>query len=162
MDMLTALAMTNDDEIAYGREKMDVSGPEWRTIVAMLNSHARELRGMETRLNIGMYSKLQDQGRLLIIGARRKDNGAPVGYSVHIWHDELHYGLRVADDDAWFVFPQYRNRGIGRRLREVALEELKKLGVNIALARTKIDQSHNETMERLGYRPWEMVFRKDL
>lgn len=162
MDMLSALAMTNDDEIAYGREKMDVSGPEWRTILAMFNAHARELRGMETRLNIANYQTLYDMGKLIVIGARRKDNGAPVGYSIHIWYDDLHFGLRLALDDAWFVFPQYRNRGIGKRLREVALEELKKIGVQIALARTKVDQSHNETMEQLGYRPYEVVFRKDL
>ena len=162
MDFLSALAIRADDEIAYGREKFDPAAAEWRIILAMLNLHARELRGMETRLNIGAYTKLQDEGRLLIIGARRKDNGAPVGYSIHIWYDDLHFGLRLALDDAWFVFPQYRNRGIGRRLREVALNELRKIGVNIALARTKVDQDHPDVLTELGYHPYEIVYRKDL
>jgi GNAT superfamily N-acetyltransferase len=165
MDFLSAMAISANDEIAYGKEKFDPAASEWRIILAMLNAHARELRGMETRLNIGTYGILQTEGRLLIIGARRKDNGAPVGYSIHIWYDDLHFGLRLALDDAWFVFPQYRNRGIGRRLREIALEELRKVGVNIALARIKIDhnkQFHNQPLEQLGYRPYEIVYRKDL
>lgn len=151
-----------DDEVVYGREKMDVTSPEWRIIVAMFNAHAKELRGMETKLNIAGYQKLSDEGRLLVIGARRKDNGAPVGYAIYTWYDEPHYGLRVAVDDAWFVFPQYRQRGIGRKLQEIALAELKKAGIKIALSRTKVDQSHHEVMEQLGYRPYEIVFRKDL
>lgn len=162
MDMLTAMALRADDEIAYGREKMDPASPEWRVILAMLNAHAKELRGMETRLNIASYQKLQDEGKLVIIGARRKDNGAPVGYAIHIWYDDLHFGLRLALDDAWFVFPQYRRRGIGKRLREVALNELRKIGCNIALARTKVTQDHPEVLAELGYRPYEIVYRKDL
>lgn len=161
MDMLTAIAM-HGDEIAYGRERFEPAAPEWRIILTMLNAHARELRGMETRVNIASYAKLQDEGKLVIIGARRKDTGAPVGYSIHIWYDDLHFGLRLALDDAWFVLPQYRHRGIGRRLREVALAELKKIGCNIALARTKVDQPHDEVLGELGYRRYEIVYRKDL
>lgn len=163
MDFFSAMAINTDpDDIAYGRERLDPANPEWRLILAMLNAHAQELRGMDTRLNIASYEKLQDEGRLLIIGARRKDTGAPVGYSIHIWYDDLHFGLRLACDDAWFVFPQYRKRGIGKRLREVALNELRKVGCNIALARTKIDQRHDQPLAELGYRPYEIVYRKDL
>jgi GNAT superfamily N-acetyltransferase len=128
----------------------------------MLDQHARELRGRNTNLDIAKYKKLQAQGNLVIIGARRKDNGAPVGYSIHTWYDEMHYGLRVSEDEAWFVFPQYRRRGIGRRLREVALEELKRLGVQIAYARTKIGAPHDSLMPQLGYTPYEILYRKDL
>lgn len=165
MDMLTAMALRADDEIAYGREKFDPAAAEWRIILAMLNAHARELRGMETRLNIGMYSKLQEEGRLLIIGARRKDNGAPVGYSSHIWYDDLHFGLRIALDDAWFVYPNYRKRGIGKKLREVALAELRKIGCHYATARLKLDdygQLNVRPLTELGYHPYEIVYRKEL
>ena len=70
--------------------------------------------------------------------------------------------MRIAEDEAWFVFPQYRRRGIGRRLREIALQELKKAGVKIALARTKVDAPHDDLMPQLGYRRYEIVYRKDL
>jgi len=165
MDFLSAMAIRDTltaDDIVYGRETIDLSGPEWRQYLPMLDQHARELRGRETNLNIAKYKELMDQGKLVIIGARRRDNGAPVGYSIHLWYDELHYGLRVAEDEAWFVWPQYRRRGIGRRLRETALAELKKLGVQIALARTKIGAPHDDLMPQLGYQPYETVYRKDL
>jgi len=163
MDFMTAMAIANDvtkDDIVYGREEIDLD--QIAPYLAMLDQHALELRGRTTRLNIARYKELQAQGKLIIIGARRRDNGAPVGYSIHLWYDELHYGLRVAEDEAWFVFPQYRRRGIGRRLREVALAELKKCGVQIALARTKIGAPHDDLMPQLGYSPYEVVYRKDL
>jgi GNAT superfamily N-acetyltransferase len=164
MDFLTALALRpgeiSNDDIAYGRETIDLD--QLAPYLPMLDQHARELRGMATRINLEQYKKLQQEGRLLVIGARRKDNGAPVGYSINIWYDDLHFGLRLGLDDAWFVFPQYRRRGIGRRLREVALDELRKIGVKIALARTKYDQQHDHVMAQLGYRPYEIVYRKDL
>jgi|SRR5215471_9292373 len=164
MDMHSAMAIRAgefaSDDIAYGREEIDLDSIE--PYLPMLNAHALELRGRHTKLNIAAYKKLQEQGRLVIIGARRKDNGAPVGYSIHLWHDDLHYGVRVAEDEAWFVFPQYRRKGIGRRLRETALAELERLGVRIALARTKVGAPHDNLMPELGYRPYEMVYRKDL
>jgi GNAT superfamily N-acetyltransferase len=164
MDFLSAMALRagdfTADDCTYGVEDIDLE--QLKPYLPMLNMHAQELRGIETRIDIGRYKQLQEKGRLLIVGARRKDNGAPVGYAIHIWDDERHFGLRIADDDAWFVFPQYRRRGIGRRLRETALAELKKIGCRIALARTKVDHPHDEVMRQLGYRPYEILYRKDL
>jgi GNAT superfamily N-acetyltransferase len=165
MDFLSAMAIRNDvtaDDIAYGREMIDLTQPEWKQYLPMLNMHARELRGRDTNLNVAKYIELIKQGKLVIIVARRKDNGQAVGYSIHVWYDELHYGLRVAEDEAWFVFPQFRRLGIGRRLREIALEELRKLGVQIALARTKVGAPHDDLMPQLGYHRYEIVYRKDL
>ena len=150
------------DDCVYGRERLDTESPEWKFLLGMFNLHAQELRNRDTQLNLNIYKQLQEKDRLFAMGARRRDNGAPVGYSIHTWHHELHYGLRVAEDEAWFVFPQYRNRGIGRRLREVALNELRKLGCKFSLQRFKVDHPHDHLMEGLGYYPYEMVFRKDL
>jgi GNAT superfamily N-acetyltransferase len=165
MDFLSAMAIRDHltaDDCVYAAETFDLDRPEWKQYLPMLNHHARELRGRDTNLNVEAYKKLIQQGRLIIMVARRGDNGMAVGYSIHLWHDDLHYGNRVAEDEAWFVWPQYRRRGIGKRLREAALAELKRLGVKIALARTKVNAPHDDLMPQLGYHPFEVVYRKDL
>jgi len=154
-------AITADD-IVYAREPIDPDHPEWQRHLELINRHARELRGMDASLDLATYKNLQDKHRLVIVSARRRDTGELVGYSSHLWYDDLHFQIRLATDDAWYVLPNYRRLGIGRRLREKALEELAAIGVKIALARTKTDAPHDRVMIALGYRPYEIVHRKDL
>jgi len=168
MDFHSAAALSEKspaitaDDIIYAREPIDANHPEWQLHLAVINRHARELRDMDASLDLAAYKNLQDKHRVIIVSARRRDTGELVGYSSHLWYDDLHFQIRLATDDAWYVLPNYRRIGIGRRLREKALEELAAIGVKIALARTKVAAPHDRVMAELGYRPYEIVYRKDL
>jgi GNAT superfamily N-acetyltransferase len=126
---------------------------------------------MESELDLNVYRRLEAKGRLVIVTARmQKTEYGPlpqrdqelVGYSSHIFYDDLHFSQRTADDDAWFVVRECRRCGIGRKLREKAHEILRELGVRFVLARTKVDAPHDKVLAELGYRHWENIYRKEL
>lgn len=146
--------------IVYGRERLEAG--DWKEKLRLFNMHAQELRGMDVNLALETYRKLERNGFLVFIAARRQDTGELVGYSSHVWHNELHYNLPVAQDDAWFVRSDYRCMGIGRGLMEAAHKELASLGVRISLTRVKVAAPHDTLLSDLGYRPYEVNWRKDL
>lgn len=148
-------------EISYRRENFNPYAPDWQRQRQLMDAHAMELRGMMASPDIAQYLRLQDEGRLVIITARDRED-VMQGYSSHFWHRDLHYQIRVAQDDAWYVVPELRKQGVGRRLRELALEELRKDGVKYAYGRLKTAHPHDDSMAGLGYVPFETVFLKEL
>jgi GNAT superfamily N-acetyltransferase len=157
------------DSVVCARESLE-SG-DWEEKLNLFNEHARELRRMESALALDVYRRLEAKGRLVLVTARlQKTEYGPlpqrdqelVGYSSHIWFDDLHFSLRTADDDAWFVARPFRRCGIGRKLREKAHEVLRELGVKFVLCRLKVSAPHDEVLDQLGYTPWENTFRKEL
>lgn len=144
-------------EIKYQRERFDPFHPQ---IKALNDAHAVELRGMPSDLNLAAYDNLQKEGRMIWITA--KDGDKYVGYSSHFWHRHLHFDLRIGQDDAWYVMPEYRKQGIGRRLRELAIEEMKKDNVDLVYGRLKVAHPHDDSMTGLDYKPWETVWLLNL
>jgi len=149
--------------IKYVREEFNEEAPDWNRQMELCDAHAMELRGMKADLFIDQYNRIQREGRLVLIMARDMSrNDLLIGYSSHFWYRHLHFNMRIANDDAWYVVPEYRNRGIGRALREMALVYLKAAGCVGAYGRTKTEFPHDESMTDLGYDPFEMVWLKDL
>jgi len=143
------------------REKFDPACHDWWRWMELWDAHAMELRSLKTRLHVDQYLRIQQDGRLVLMSLRDEDNILQ-GYSSHFWHQDLHFSLRVAQDDAWYVVPSLRNKGFGTMLRRAALDELRAEGVEIAYGRLKAAHPHDESMAELGYAPWETVFIKDL
>lgn len=169
MDSYTAMALeespllrfrSKDQGIVCALEPLEAG--DWEEKMRLIDAHADELRGMRSLLDLETYRRLEAKGRLVIITARRQETGALIGYSSHLWYDDLHFRLRIADDDAWYVSPMYRGLGIGRALREKAHEELRKVGVKYVLTRLKVSHPHDEVIAQLGYQPYEMIYRKEL
>lgn len=147
----------NQIKITYTREPFDPNAEDWPRTIELLNAHAMELRGMKIDLDIDNYLRIQKQGRLVIIKAR-DENGLLQGYSCHFWHRHLHFNIRVAQDDAWYVVPELRNQGIGAALLKMAHDELKKDGVKLVYGRLKAAHPHDGSMKELGYTQWEHVW----
>lgn len=143
------------------REDFNPDASDWAAQKKLFDAHAMELRGFPSDLDIERYLQMQREGRLVYITARDGDDIIR-GYSSHFWHRDLHFKVRVAQDDAWYVRPEDRKVGIGRQLREVALAVLKEAGVKYAYGRLKAAHPHDESMKDLGYIPWETVFLKEL
>lgn len=179
MDIHSALAEARErdrwahqtirDSVVCAREPLE-SG-DWDEKLKLINMHAKELRGIDSELDLSTYRRLEAKGRLVIVTARlQKTDYGPlpqrdlelVGYSSHVWYEDLHFSLRTADDDAWFVLHEFRRCGIGRKLRETAHEELRKLGVRFVLARLKTSHPHDTVLPALGYQPYEVIYRKEL
>jgi GNAT superfamily N-acetyltransferase len=145
----------------YSREEFDPDAADWMRQEQLFKMHGMELRGFPATLDIDRYLAMQREGRLVYITAR--DTAGDIqGYSSHFWHRDLHFPVRVAQDDAWYVVPEWRNKGVGRKLREIAIQELRDAGVKYAYGRIKTAHPHDESMRDLGYVPWETVFIKEL
>lgn len=148
-------------QITYQREDFNPDASDWKRQQQLFDAHAMELRGLMSDLDLDQYARIQNQGRLVWITARDVDR-LLVGYSMHFWHRHLHFNIRVAQDDAIYVVPELRKLGIGRKLRELAIEELKNAGVKIVYGRLKVAHPHDDSMESLGFVPWETVYLKEL
>jgi GNAT superfamily N-acetyltransferase len=112
------------EPIRIGRELFP---PPVSDVAPLLEAHAMEVRGKRFRLDYARYTQMELEGRLVWIVARAK--GDPVGYACSWWYRDLHFDERCAADDLWYVCPEYRRRGIGRRLKEAAHEILENCGV---------------------------------
>lgn len=148
-------------DLTYQREDFDPDAPDWPRQKELFDAHGMELRGFKSDLDIHRYLQTQREGRLVFITVRDKDRVLQ-GYSSHFWHRDLHFPVRVAQDDAWYVTPEFRKLGIGRKLREIALDELRRAGVKYAYGRLKTAHPHDDSMTDLGYVPWEQVWIKEL
>lgn len=155
------LEIVEQTVINYAREEFNPDAPDWGRQNELFEAHGVELRGFKAKLDIPRYLQIQKDGRLIYITARDA-SGTIQGYSSHFWHRDLHFPVLVAQDDAWYVVPELRKQGIGKCLREHALEELKKAGVRYAYGRLKTAHPHDESMTELGYQPWETVYIREL
>ncbi len=148
-------------DLVYQREDFNPDAPDWERQKSLFDAHGLELRGFKSDLDIQRYLQMQREGRLVYVTAR-DGNGIIQGYSSHFWHRDLHFLVRVAQDDAWYVAPEFRRLGIGRQLRLFALAELKVAGVKYAYGRLKTAHPHDESMTDLGYVPFETVWIKEI
>jgi GNAT superfamily N-acetyltransferase len=156
------LEKTDTVKVLYARENfLEWNEDDWDRFKYLANLHGRELWGIDADLNLEQYRNLQNSGRLIMVTARLSDN-TMIGYSSHFWHRHLHFNVRIAQDDAWFVLPEFRDQGIGRELRLYSIEEFKKDGVKFAFGRLKTAHPHDSSMLNLGYKPYESVYILDV
>jgi GNAT superfamily N-acetyltransferase len=131
----------------------EIFPPPVSDFAPLFEAHAMEVRGKPFRLDYKRYHELEFEGRLVWVAARSMKRG-PVGYACSWWYRDMHFDERCAAEDLWYVCPEYRRRGIGRRLKETAHEILEKCGVtrigdNIRHGGVSADQ-----MAELGFEPW--------
>ena len=155
-----------DDDIRVTFAVERFKGGDWDAFLAMQERHFREValghRPLVDRVNpdFDKYLAMEKNGRLHVIKSRR--DKILVGYSIHMVYFHLHYKhILVAEDDAFYVAPEVRNRGVAQNMRAYACNTLKERGVKLVAARVKphIPMSH---LEKLGYQPLEMVYSKVL
>lgn len=144
------------DPIKIGRE---IFPPPHSDFTELFDEHGKEVRGKPFRLDFKRYAELEFQGRLVWIVARERTYRLPVGYACSYWYRDLHFDERCAADDLWYVLPQYRRQGAGRRLKEAAHAELEKAGVtrigdNIRENADGEDGGLWRLMEDMGFECW--------
>lgn len=143
----------------YSREEFGPATRDWLTTLAMINAHLLEVRGIPGDLALDRYLALQRDGRLIWITARSE---RLVGFSAHYWFRDLHFPLRVGQDTLWHVLADHRGQGIGRRLKEMGIEELRKAGCAYTSDLLRAAFSHDDLMLGLGYHRAGTIWRKPL
>src|ERR1700719_4030609 len=118
----------------------------------LFEAHGIEVRGKPFDLDFRRYQAIEYEGRLVWIVARF--TGIPIGYACSFWYRDLHFNERVAADDLWFVRKDYRRSGVGKTLKEMCHEELKKQGVVHVYDTIRSDYDHRKLMQDLEFERW--------
>jgi GNAT superfamily N-acetyltransferase len=107
------------------------------------------------------YLGMERLDMLNIVTAR--DAGVLVGYCVHFIISNPHYrSLRVADNDIFWLHPDYRRGRTGIRLLQAAEIVCRERGCNKIILKEKVHRSLGRLMEYLGYTLIERVHAKGL
>lgn len=140
--------------ISYGRELFpSIFGPQGELWSGLFSAHGMEVRDKPFRLFWERYYEIQRQNRLFWIVARRGEKNEPIGYSCHWIYRDMHFGNLVGADDLWYVTPELRGLGIGRKVREIGLAYLKEAGATDTYDMIR-DGGPSQALENLGYEFW--------
>ena len=133
----------------------------------LVEEHWREVtsdpEGMPLDPDWNKYVVMDGAGLLFTMTAR--DNGALVGYIIHLVYPALHYKtVLMASDDAHFIRKSHRTMRNVKAMFDFAEEALSLMGVNVITyhGKTRPDINHQRTYELLGYKLHEQIFIKRL
>src|SRR5258707_1706497 len=113
------------DFVSYRKEIFPLPKSDFDSL---FNDHGMEVRGQPFDLDFRRYQIIEFENRLVWIVARDKLDH-PIGYACSFWYRDLHFIERVAADDLWFVRKDYRGAGVGKTVKLMCHDELKKQGV---------------------------------
>jgi ribosomal protein S18 acetylase RimI-like enzyme len=99
-----------------------------------------------------LHRVLNEENLGLVLVARAGEGQAVVGYSVATFGYDLEFAGRDAFVTELFVKPEARRRGLGRRLLEATLEQLRQRGANTVHLMVRPDNQRARALyERLGF-----------
>lgn len=127
----------------------------------MFDAHYRELNDGSFQLapDYQRYSTLESLGMLQCY-ALLTDDDELVGYANYLIHHNLHYSKAIyANEDIYYVKPEYRKGWIGYNFIKYIDNQLSKISDKIVVGvKTKLDTG--VLFERLGYKPFETLYAK--
>lgn len=110
------------------------------------------------------YAELEELGQFVHFTARK--NREMVGYLQYYLFPDMHMGETLtAREDAFFVVPAERGKGLAQKMLDYAEDSLKKLGCKYAAMTTKAPCGGPDIsafLERNSYRPVSTLFMKEL
>lgn len=114
-----------------------------------------------------LYERAEASRRLILVTARqREDDGGPgklLGFALYLIYEHPHHrGFRLGDCDTLAVAPEARGRGIGRGLIEYAIPLLKDKRVRRVIHRHRLVYGEDSLFPKLGFRPEEVAYFKDI
>jgi GNAT superfamily N-acetyltransferase len=165
-----------DAPITYAREVLHGVEPELETLVRAYYSPTKAHDGIPAyRFNWPVYWTAQAHKALYLATARRGRErwggasgaahytGTLVGWVLYLVTDHPHHkGFRVAECDTLAVSHHERGQGIGRGLVEHAEPALKAMGATRIIHRHRLVYGDNSLFPKLGFRPEEVAYFKDI
>lgn len=149
--------------ITFARETFAQCYPD---MAPLLREHwealARNREIVPLAVDEAVYQAAEARDALVAVTAR--DAGALVGYAVYFLRRHPHYNTTLwATNDVFWITPDARRVGVGKRLFEFVETTLKGLGV--VVMNTSYKLQHPEAgplLQAMGHEPIEMVHQKVL
>jgi GNAT superfamily N-acetyltransferase len=146
-------------EIVFAIESVDSAEAALRELVPAHHREVNEFDECALDINWPAYHHADQQGRYVLITAR--SGGDLVGWVGYFVYEHLrHRGSCMAREDWYYVRPEQRGQGIGRRLFELAEQTLQKRGVKRIIMSCKVAADHTGLIEDLGYQHYEKSFTR--
>lgn len=150
------------NNITFQKEKYDQIIEEG---IPLLERHRDEIAEfpeiMVLDVDHDLYRALEGKEQLFIETVRQ-DNKL-VGYMSVFLHRHPHYKQMVhAAEDVHFVQPENRDAFTGIMLIKHAEKAMRERKAHLMTLRTKWKHNHGRIFERLGYRPLDVVWGKQL
>jgi len=132
-------------------------------IKPLIEAHYKEIAlnqdAIKLNPNWKEYARLDSIGALRCFTARK--DGELIGYFVVIVNKSLHYQDHLfAYNDVIFLAKGHRRGMTGVKLIKYATESIKEQGISLMIVNTKVHQSFDKILERLGYNLTERVYSK--
>lgn len=107
--------------------------------------------------DLDKYKIANIEGMLITVSARFE--GKLVGYLVWLLVPHPHYKhVTIAEDDLHFLLPEYRQGLAGYKFLKAAIGFAQEAGAKIVVMREKIGHQHPALMERLGFKPTDVIY----
>lgn len=149
--------------ITYQTETYEEVHDEW---IGLIDTHYKEVcefNKEKTRLNpdYAVYEEMAKYNRLFIFTCRYDKK--LIGYYFSFILPHTHYKDRVTSQhDLVYVLPEYRKGMIGVKLIKKAETELFDMGVDIITLRIKAGGNLHSLPKRLGYKPLDTTYFKEV
>ncbi len=130
----------------------------------LLAAHREELTVypeiMQLSPDVETYLRLEDAGKLLSLGVF--DHDELIGYSVNVVTRNLHYDLRVCQNDVLYLTPEHRLGPLGLRLIRDTERHAREAGAKIMLWHAKQGTSLDGLLPRIDYQVQEIMYSRVL
>lgn len=130
----------------------------------LLAAHREELTVypeiMQLSPDVETYLRLEDAGKLLSLGVF--DHDELIGYSVNVVTRNLHYDLRVCQNDVLYLTPEHRLGPLGLRLIRDTERHAREAGAKIMLWHAKQGTSLDGLLPRINYQVQEIMYSRVL
>lgn len=147
------------DGVTFRRERL---APAVRELLPLIRADWEEAgvdhEAVPLDLNWHQYLDYDLMGILQLVTAR--DDGVLIGYVFNFIHPHImHSKTRWCIVDLYWLYPEYRGRGIGAAMMQTTLKFLGEAGVKVVQGSEKVAHP-NGMFERLGFVKTDSVFRK--
>lgn len=131
----------------------------------LLEEHRLELatnpEKMQLDPDIQTYALLEELNKLMSLGVF-DDDGHLVGYSINIVNRNLHYDLRMCQNDILYLRKDLRLGPLGLKLIRATEAHAKELGCDMMIWHAKPHTSLDQILPRVGYRTQDIMYSKEL
>lgn len=133
----------------------------------LLDAHYREVAAYQDKFLLDpdweKYNQLDREGKLGFVRAQLHPLGRMIGYMAFVVESHMHYkGTIIGIGDVHYVHPDWRRHGIALRMTMVAEREAKHRGARFFVLREKVDHPHGDLYAKMGYKPIDTVYLKEL
>lgn len=146
--------------ITYGTETLAMAHADMEQLLPLhWEEIARDRDIIKLDPDWASYRALESVGQFFLMVCRI--DGKMVGYHLCFVRPHLHYRQSLsAITDVFFLHPDHRATGIGKRLFQESEKALKRRGVQKIFLGCKIAKDLTPLFEKLGYQKIEYVFAK--